>query len=240
MTRQPTQTPDAAPAAAREPPRDPILLIDRFLPRYDFAVVHADVFRAPPEACYRLARGLDLLRDPVIRTLLVIRSLPERLLGRLPGHRAPAAGAEAPPPTFRLDDMVGPPLGWILLGEEPNVEIVLGQIGQPWKPVGASAGPPVAPAEFASFDRPGFAKVAFSLLVQPYGVASSILTMETRVVLTDPGSRRRFARYWRLVEPSVRLIDRMTLRLLAAELRRPTSTGSSIGTSATGTEHGTG
>ena len=228
MSRKLTQTPEAAPAAARETPRDPILLIDRFLPRYDFAVVHADVFRAPPEACYRLARGLDLLRDPVIRTLLGLRSLPERLLGRLPGHRA-AAGEGAPPPTFRLDDMVGPPIGWILLGEEPNVEIVLGQIGRPWKPVGASEGPPVAPAEFASFDRPGFAKIAFSLMVQPYGVASSILTMETRVVLTDPGSLRRFARYWRLVEPSVRLIDRMTLRLLAAELRRSTPTGTSTG-----------
>lgn len=229
MTRQPTQRSEAAPAAARETPRDPILLIDRFLPRYDFAVVHADVFRAPPEACYQLARGLDLLRDPVIRTLLGLRSLPERLLGRLPGHRA-AAGEGAAPPTFRLDDMVGPPLGWILLGEEPNVGILLGQIGRPWKPVGASQGPPVAPAEFGSFDRPGFAKIAFSLTVQPYGIASSILTMETRIALTDPGSLRRFARYWRLVEPSVRLIDRMTLRLLAAELRRSTPTGTSTGT----------
>jgi len=229
MNRQLTQTSEAAPAAARETPRDPILLIDRFLPRYDFAVVHADVFLAPPEACYRLARGLDLLRDPVIRTLLGLRSLPERLLGRLPRHRA-AAGEDAPPPTFRLDDMVGPPLGWILLGEEPNVGIVLGQIGRPWKPVGASEGPPVAPADFVSFDRPGFAKIAFSLMVQPYGASSSILTMETRVVLTDPGSLRRFARYWRLVEPSVRLIDRMTLRLLAAELRRSAPTGTSTRT----------
>jgi hypothetical protein len=224
MTRQLPQTSEADSAAARETPRDRILLIERFLPRYDFAVAHADVFRAPPETCYRLARVLDLLRDPVIRTLLGLRSLPERLLGRLPGHRA-ASGEGAPPPTFRLDDMVGPPIDWILLGEEPNVEIVLGQIGRPWKPVGASKGPPVAPAEFASFDLPGFAKIAFSLMVQPYGVASTILTMETRVVLTDPGSLRRFARYWRLVEPSVRLIDRMTLRLLAAELRRSTPPG---------------
>ena len=166
MTRQLPKTSEADSAAARETPRDPMLLIDRFLPRYDFAVVHADVFRAQPEACYRLARGLDLLRDPVIRSLLGLRSLPERLLGRLPGHRA-GAGKGAPPPTFRLDDMVGPPIGWILLGEEPNGEIVLGQIGRPWKPVGAAEGPSVAPAEFASFDRPGFAKIAFSLMVQP-------------------------------------------------------------------------
>lgn len=75
---------------------------------------------------------------------------------------------------------------WVLLGEEPNVEIVFGQIGRPWKPVGASSGPPVEPAAFVGFDRPGFAKIAFNLRVEPYGTTSSILTVETRVALTDP------------------------------------------------------
>ena len=50
--------------------RDSQLLIDEFLPRYDFAVVHASVLPARPEACYRAALAVDLLRDPVIRTLL--------------------------------------------------------------------------------------------------------------------------------------------------------------------------
>ncbi len=119
-------------------------------------------------------------------------------------------------PTFGLDDMVR--YGWILLGEEPGVEIVFGQIGRPWKPVGASTGPSVEQAGFAAFDQPGFAKIAFSLRVQHYGAASSIVTMDTRIVLTDPESRQRFGRYWMLVGPFVRLIDRMTLRLLGAEL----------------------
>jgi hypothetical protein len=155
------------------------LLIDRFLPRYDLAVVHAEVFRVPSEACYRTARDLDLLRHPIIRTLLGLRSLPQRLADRLTGQRhAPAA---APRGTFRLDDMVGPPLGWILLAEEPGAQIVLGQIGRPWKPVGASEGPPLSRAAFAPFDGPGFAKIAFGLRVQPHGATSSILTMETRV-----------------------------------------------------------
>ena len=125
--------------------------------------------------------------------------------------------------------MVGPPLNWVVLGEEPDVQIVLGQVGRPWKPAGASEGPPVAPAEFASFARPDFAKIAFSLRVQPYGVSSSIVTMETRIALTDPRSLRRFTRYWRVVGPFVRLIDRMTLRLLADELRRSAPTGTATG-----------
>ncbi len=138
-------------------------MIDRFLPRYDFTVVHASVFRAPPEICYQVARGLDLLRDPVIRTLLNLRSLPQRVADRLGGKRA-ASGDGVP--TFGLDDMVRN--GWILLGEKPGVEIVFGQIGRPWKPVGASSGPSVEQSGFAAFDQPGFAKIAFSLRVQPY------------------------------------------------------------------------
>ena len=42
-----TAVPDTGRAA------DSMLMIDRFLPRYDFTVVHASVFRAPPEICYR-------------------------------------------------------------------------------------------------------------------------------------------------------------------------------------------
>jgi hypothetical protein len=37
------------------------LLIDQFLPRYDFAVVHAQVFRVPPEVCLRAAQLVSLL-----------------------------------------------------------------------------------------------------------------------------------------------------------------------------------
>jgi hypothetical protein len=216
MARQLKRQPEVTPSPVRDRPQ--ALLIDRSLPRYDFVVAHAGVFRAPPETCYRAARDLDLLQDPVVRTLLGMRALPQRIAGRVGGDRD-AAAPGAPSRTFRLDDMVSSELGWILLGEEPDVQIVLGQIGRPWKPVGASEGPAVAPTAFASFDGPGYAKIAFSLGVQPYGATSSLLTMETRVAMTDPESLRRFTRYWMVVAPLIRLIDRMTLRLLARELR---------------------
>lgn len=194
------------------------LLIDRFQPRYDLSVVHASVLPARPEDCYRAARQLDLLRDPIIRTLLGLRSLPNRLADRLGERQRTAPTVTEPPPTFTLDDMVR--YGWILLDEQPNVEIVFGQIGRPWKAVGASSGPPVAPAAFADFDHPGFAKIAFNLRVEPYGASSSILTIETRVALTDPQSLRRFKRYWILIAPFSDLIRRIALRLVAADLRR--------------------
>ena len=109
--------------------------------------------------------------------------------------------------------------GWIVLEERPNVELVLGQIGRPWKSAGASSGPTVDPTAFADFDRPGFAKIAANLRVEPYGATASILTIETRVALTDPQSLRRFTRYWTFIRPFSALIRRIALRLVAADLR---------------------
>ena len=111
-------------------------------------------------------------------------------------------------------------VGWILLGETPGVEVVLGQVSRPWKGVATSAHAPTTADQFTSFGEPGFAKIATSLRIDPYGNDSSILTMETRVALTDDESRRRFRRYWLVIGPFSSLIRRMALRLLVIELRR--------------------
>jgi hypothetical protein len=61
---------------------------------------------------------------------------------------------------LRLHDM--PRLGFVLLREEPGVEVVYGQISQPWETT-PSEGRPVEPPTFAKFSEPGFAKIVFSL-----------------------------------------------------------------------------
>ncbi len=205
-------------ASTPSAPRESRLLLDQYLPRYDLAVVHAEVFRAQPEACYRAARGVDLLRDPIIRTLLDLLMVPQWLTDRLVRRRDGGA-ASASARTFRLDDMVHPPINRTLLGEEPGVEIVLGQVGRPWQPTDMGSGPTLAPAAFAAFDQPGFAKIALSLRVQPYGTTGTILTMETRVAITDRVSLGRFRRYWALIGPFSHLTRWIALRLVAADLR---------------------
>jgi deazaflavin-dependent oxidoreductase (nitroreductase family) len=118
--------------------------------------------------------------------------------------------------------MTRPPINWTLLAEEPDVELVLGQIACPWEP-SARSGPPVAPDVFASFDQPGFAKIVLSLRVRPHGAGGTLLTVETRVALTDRESLRRFRRYWMLIGPFSGLIRRIALRMLAADLRQSTA-----------------
>jgi hypothetical protein len=100
---QPTEHSSAGPAGKRADSR---LLMDQLLPRYDLAVVHADVFRARPAQCYGAAGELDLLQSPLVRTLLGIRGPPQRVVGTLRGRRK-TAPLEASRRRFRLKDMVG-------------------------------------------------------------------------------------------------------------------------------------
>jgi hypothetical protein len=94
-------------------------------------VAHARVFPVPPEVCYQMVRRLDFFQAPLIRTLIGLRELPQRLAAALTGRHTPAAPAR---PRLRLaDDMAW--LGFSLLGERPGVELVWGQLSQPWKPL---------------------------------------------------------------------------------------------------------
>lgn len=195
----------------------PELFVERFLPRYDVVVVHADVFRAPPAQCYAGVMDLDLLQSPFVRAALSVRAVPQRVLGSWRA-RGNGTGPDTPPPTFRLRDMVA--LGWVVLAETPGVEMVLGQVSRPWKADASTTDAPSTAEQFTNFDAPGYAKIVTSLRVDPYGNDSSILTVETRVATTDAMSRRRFRRYWLLIGPASSLIRRMALGLLEAELAR--------------------
>jgi hypothetical protein len=191
------------------------LLIDQFMPDYDLAVVHSRVFRAPSEQCFDTVVDFDLFQLRAFRVLIGARGLPQRLADAV-RRRGDQAGVSSSPPTFRLRDM--PSMGWMLLGERPGAELVFGQVGKPWKPRGGSPTEPVTRAEFAAFHQPGFAKLVESTRVDPYGERSSIVTVETRVTLTDQESRRRFRGYWLLVGPFSHLLRKTALRMFARQL----------------------
>jgi hypothetical protein len=193
------------------------LLLDRFMPRFDLSLVHAAVYRASPPACYEAVLALDVFESSVIRTIIEARGVPARLAELRPGHRAEVRAGR---PTYRLGEMSQH--GWLQLGETPDVEMVLGMIARPWTR-GTTPSTPVRPETFRGFAEPGFAKISTSFRVTPYGRTSTILTTETRVVLTDPESRRQFFRYWRVVGPFSNLIRRKALRMLDRRLNRPTA-----------------
>jgi hypothetical protein len=174
------------------------VLIDRLLPEYDAVERHDVNVDAPAESAYRAVRELDLAKSPIVLALLLVRGLPHLFTGTVK-------------PSRRLGIREIVRAGFVVLGEEPGREIVLGVVGRFWRPT--SAIHRIEPAEFAGFDTPGFAKAAWNFAVSEQAGGSTVLT-ETRVVCTDADARRKFLRYWRLVGPFSALIRRLLLRTI--------------------------
>jgi hypothetical protein len=103
-------------------------------------------------------------------------------------------------------------LGWGHLAEEPGREIVMGAVCQPWE--GEVVFRPLPADKFAAFAEPGYAKIVWTLEVEPDGEEACTFRTRTRVATTDPEARRRFRRYWSIFSPGILLIRLEALRLL--------------------------
>lgn len=127
------------------------MLLERYLPHYDVTETNAAVVDADTNLTWQAARRCDLSQSTVIRVLLQLRSLPNRLQRVLKG-----CPAESARPPLNLDDLER--VGFMLLGERPGHEIVFGSVVQPWKAVTDNEPPPQVEADgFATFDTPGSA-----------------------------------------------------------------------------------
>ena len=169
------------------------MLIDEYAPDYHVVSRYQIAVRATPDAVYTAARKLDLSRSFIIRLLFGLRGLPTRRL--------------------TLDTFLR--RGFVLLDEVPRQELLLGLIGRFWTLKGGLQR--FEPAAFRSFDRPGYAKAAWSFHLIPQPSGSTLLVTETRVQCTDAESLRRFRRYWRLVGPFSGVIRKEILRVIKRE-----------------------
>lgn len=185
------------------------LLIDAAMPRFDATLLRHEVIDAPPGRVWDELHALDLMdvgaRAPVARALMTARGLPDALLGRL-GRRPPAPAPERLPlaEPWRYD--------WVLVGERPGRELVVGAVGHFWTPSIRWAH--VEPDGFAGFDEPGNARIAWGFVLTPYGEGRTLLTTECRTAATDEASRRGFRRYWRLMRPFIGYIIGLSPRLV--------------------------
>ena len=182
------------------------VLLDQFLPQYDVVERHDIEVAAPAHVVLEAARRQHLLRIPLVRWVFRTREL-------VVGGTGPAR----PLPPRLLDQVLS--LGWVILAEEPGRELVVGAVTRPWE---ANVVFRSIPAEaFASFDEPGYVKIAWTLRADPIDAESAVFRTETRAVATDHDARRRFRMYWSLASPGIWLIRRLSLRPLqyAAEHR---------------------
>lgn len=172
-------------------PEDEDDVLDRFMPLYDIVERHHVDVKAPAELALATACSLDLLTTPLARAIFKMR---ETVMGSRP------SGDELPRGLVNAAQA----MGWRVLAEVLERELVFGAATRPWEPNPVFHG--IAPRDFTSFGEPGYVKIAWTLRADPSGERACVFRSETRALATDNVSREKFRRYWALVSPGVALV----------------------------------
>ena len=184
-----------AAAASGSLPDDSAMLIDDFLPDYDVRERHRTEVHAPIDKVYAAVRQLDMSQAKLSMFLMWLRGIP---------------GGISAPSCFTLDDFLK--MRFILLGEKPDEELLLGLVGRFWRPSGELRR--LDAEGFRNFNEPGFAKAAWNFSLSGQDRHTVLLETETRVYCLDEASRRRFRWYWMLIGGFSGLIRRDVLQAI--------------------------
>jgi hypothetical protein len=180
-------------------------LLHRFMPEYEVVERHHIRVAAPAAVTMAAAREQNLFEAPVVRAIIRAREI---ALG--------GARAERPQPRGLLAAVQA--LGWGVLAEVPDRELVIGAVTKPWEANVTFQSLP--PGDFAAFSQPGFVKIAWTLRADPVDSETSIFRTETRANATDASARARFRRYWAFASPGIGLIRWLSLALLKRDAER--------------------
>ena len=137
------------------------------------------------------AKELDLQGAGLVRTIIRAREL---ILRATPDAR--------PRPRGLLAETQS--LGWGVLAEVPNRELVVGAVTRPWEANVTFRA--LSPDQFATFHEPGYVKIVWTLRADPIGPHESVFRTETRAIATDSSARSKFRRYWSFLSPGIILI----------------------------------
>lgn len=187
-------------------------LIDRYLPRHQFAEEHSRHIPASPACVLDVLGRPEVLDDPIARGLIALREAPDRLAGRLGfasrlKHR----------PSFSVANFTP-------LGRDGDRELAFGLAGRFWQSDYGLIEMRDA-AAFGALDSAGIAKLVMNFTVVSEG-AGTRLTTRTRVWCGDGAAVRRFRLYWLLIRPASGLIRRRLLQRAhdaALQASRPSS-----------------
>ena len=189
------------------------MLIDRFLPQYDAVESHTTIVRASADRVWSAIRTADFGSNGIVRALFALRGAPEFLVAPREAFARARTPAHSP---LTLDAALSH--GFVILGEDPGRELLLGTAGRFWGVRGALCR--VDPANFAGFDEPGAAQAAWNFAVRPLVGDKTVLTTETRVRCVDDVGRWRFKLYWAVIRPFSGIIRLVMLRAIKRAAER--------------------
>lgn len=165
------------------------MLIDEFLPDYDFSETHHIEISAGAAEIFRALNEVDLCESTVIRWLFRLRGLPTEKITLRELRR------------IRFE----------ILGENENRELLLGLAGRFWTITGDLR--KIDARNFREFDEKGFAKAVWNFSLDQTKDKTH-LTTETRVKCLDAASRKSFGFYWTLIKPFSALIRKEMLKTI--------------------------
>lgn len=183
--------------------------IDDFLPRYHFSEIHDIRVRASRRRTWEAVQLVTAREIRFFTTLMAIRRLPALLTGQVRSEGA-----------LRQSILeVALRSGFVLLAETPPDELVVGTIGQFWRPTGPRL-PLAGPGEFLAFDTPGYARCAMDFRLEDVSGETRVTT-ETRIFTPEADVKRKFGAYWLFVHPGSAFIRRMWLSAIRRRAERP-------------------
>jgi len=184
-------------------------LIQKYLPNFEYKEHITTSVPVPPSEAYQTLRSFDFSRSWLIRAIFTTR---EFLYGIF---RKPNKTTNSSVFGSLLESALR--LGWSVLEEVPNKELVMGAVTQPWEAKVTFQG--LSAPDFITFSKPGFAKIAWNIAVQEINPGLTELSSETRVALTDPTARRKFRYYWFMFSPGIRLIRWVAIRMIKHDIK---------------------
>lgn len=179
--------------------------LDAFLPSPDVRERFAVRVAASPAHVFETAIGFDMQSVRLVRAIFRAR---ERLLG---------ARAKPRPGRGLVAELEG--LGWGRLVHHPGELHVAGAHCRPW--LADVVFEPLTAQTFATFDRPGEVRIAWTLETRDLGDGRTVLATETRAAATDDAARARFRRYWRWARFGILPIRWLLLPAIRREAERP-------------------
>jgi hypothetical protein len=192
-----------------DPGRHPMdELVDRFMPDPEVDEYHSLDVDAPAAFTFEAAKLMDLQAALPIKAIFFLRAIPSLLRGER-FRQAVSHGI--------IEETLE--LGFGVLAEIQDREIVIGTYTQPWHEDVTFRSLPAD--QFAGFDEPGFVKILVSFAAEPLGPSRSRFVTRTRVVTTDAEARRKFRLYWSPMSAGIILIRSFSLPMVkkAAERR---------------------
>ncbi|MET0754409.1 MAG: hypothetical protein ABWZ66_13585 [Pyrinomonadaceae bacterium] len=165
------------------------MLIDDFMPRFDFKETHDIRIRATAEKVFRALTEVDFCESTIIRWLIRLRGMST---GKVTLRELQKSIFEK-------------------LGESENREFLVGLAGKFWTPMGNLQ--KIDASNFREFNEKGFAKAACNFRLDET-TGETLLTTETRIKCMDAESRKSFGFYWTFIQSFSGLIRKEALKLV--------------------------